>query len=170
MIRNSKLAKLRVAHRQRGQALVEFVLTTIFLVFLVLSVLEVADFIYTYGVMANAAKEGLRYAIVHGVNNGSSNGPGSGGSASSPPCNSTNATTDNAKTGASVDGITSAVTNFAAFSLHSPKSVNVFVCYLDGNNKLGSQVEVSVSYAYQPFFFKWPSVTVFANSAGRIVF
>lgn len=153
-----------------GQALVEFMLTATFLVLLTVSILEVAEFIYTYGVMADAAKEGVRYAIVHGVNSGSANGPGSGATASSPPCTSGNATTDSAKTGANIDGITSAVTNFAAFSLHSTKSITVFVCYLDASNSLGSRVEVTISYPYQPFFFKWPSVTVFANSAGRIVF
>lgn len=161
--------------RQQGQALVEFVLTATFLVLLTVAVLEVADFIYTYSVLADAANEGLRYAIVHGVSNGSPDGPGTGGTASSPPCTSTNATTNSAKTGASVTGTTNAVNNFAAFSLHNISSsgsnaTNVYVCYLDGNNKLGSQVEVTVSYPYQPFFFKWPTVTVYANSAGRIVF
>ncbi len=149
--------------------MVEFMLTTLFLVTLILSILEMADFIYTYSVMANAAKEGLRYAIVHGANSGNANGPSSG-TVNTPPCTSSKATT-----GSSVSGVTSAVTNFAAFSIHKistsgSNATNVYVCYLDGNNKLNSEVEVTVSYQYKPFFFNWPSVTLFANSAGRIVF
>ena len=160
----------RRSRRQRGQALVEFMLSATFILLLTVAVLEMAEFIYTYGVMADAAKEGVRYAIVHGANSGSPNGPGTGAKATTPPCTATNRTADSAKTGASVDGITAAVTNFAAFSLHSTKSMNVYVCYLDASNSISSQVEVTVSYQYQPFFFKWPSVKVFANSNGRIVF
>jgi Flp pilus assembly protein TadG len=152
--------------RETGQALVEFMLTVTFLVLLTLAVLEIADFIYTYSVLADAANEGVRYAIVHGSSSSGANGPSSG-TAGSPPCNSGNAAL---VTGSSVSGITNAVQNFAAFSLHSASNTNVYVCYFDGNNKLLSRVQVTVSYQYQPFFFKWPSVTVFANSAGRIVF
>jgi Flp pilus assembly protein TadG len=148
--------------------MVEFMLSVIFLVLLVVSILEVAAFIYTYSVLANAAKEGVRYAIVHGGNSGSPSGPGTTVTASSPPCTSSNTST-------SITNVQSRVRDFAAFSLHKisatgANAMNVYVCYLDGDNKLNSLVEVTVDYQYKPFFFQWPSVRVFANSAGRIVF
>ena len=156
--RNS-LQKVRA--NQCGQAIVEFALTVILLMLLMFALLELSIFIYTYSVLANSAKEGVRYAIVHGADNGSPSGPSSG-SASSPPCTASST---------NVTDVVNQTKNFAGFSLLSTSNVNVFVCYLDGDNKLNSLVEVSVNYVYRPLFgFNWPSVTVRANSAGRIVF
>jgi Flp pilus assembly protein TadG len=150
-----------VRRRQGGQAIVEFALTLTLLMLLMFSILELSIFIYTYSVLANAAKEGVRYAIVHGANNGSPSGPSSG-TASSPPCTASSS---------NVTNVVNQAKSFAGFSTLSTANVNVFVCYLDGNNELNSLVEVSVNYPYRPLFgFNWPSVTLYANSAGRIVF
>jgi Flp pilus assembly protein TadG len=147
--------------RQGGQAIVEFALTLTLLMLLMFAILELSIFIYTYSVLANAAKEGVRYAIVHGANNGSPSGPPTG-SASSPPCTASSS---------NVTNVVNQTKNFAGFSMLRAANVNVFVCYLDGNNKLNSLVQVSVNYLYRPLFgFNWPSVTMYANSAGRIVF
>jgi Flp pilus assembly protein TadG len=147
--------------RQGGQAIVEFALTLVLLMLLMFALLELSIFIYTYTVLANAAKEGVRYAIVHGADSGSASGPSSG-SASSPPCTSSST---------NVTNVVNQTKNFAGFSILSPSNVNVFVCYLSGDNKLNSLVAVSVNYVYRPLFgFNWPSVTIRANSAGRIVF
>src|ERR1700740_3753518 len=59
----------------RGQAQVEFALVVIFLFILVLSILETLFFMHTYNVLADSAKEGVRYAIVHGANNSLASGP-----------------------------------------------------------------------------------------------
>src|ERR1700740_304628 len=59
----------------RGQAQVEFALVVIFLFILVLSILETLFFMHTYNVLADSAKEGVRYAIVHGANNSYAVGP-----------------------------------------------------------------------------------------------
>jgi Flp pilus assembly protein TadG len=150
-----------VRRRQGGQAIVEFALTLTLLMLLMFAILELSIFIYTYSVLANAAKEGVRYAIVHGVNSGSASGPSSS-AASSPPCTASSS---------NVTNVVNQTKSFAGFSMLSTTNVNVFVCYLDGNNKLNSLVEVSVNYPYRPLFgFNWPSVTLYANSAGRIVF
>jgi Flp pilus assembly protein TadG len=140
---------------------VEFALSLTLLMLLMFSILELSIFIYTYSVLANATKEGVRYAIVHGVNSGNASGPPSG-AASSPPCTASST---------NVTNVVDRVKSFAGFSLLKTSNVNVFVCYLDGNNKLSSLVEVSANYPYHPIFgFNWPSVTLYANSAGRIVF
>ena len=164
--------RFRPGGQQAGQSSIEFILTMSFLVFLIVSIFELAIFIYTYSVLADAAKEGVRYAVVHGVNNASANGPSATttGVVSSPPCVAANATT-----GGTVSAVTKQVRDFSGLSLHDTSTANtnfnIYVCYLDGNNNLNSQVEVAVSYVYQPLFgLNWPSVTVFANSNGRIVF
>src|SRR5258708_12382083 len=64
----------------RGQAQVEFALVVIFLFLLVLGILEMLFFMHTYNVLADSAKEGVRYAIVHGANNSYPVGPDCSGS------------------------------------------------------------------------------------------
>jgi len=144
---------------QRGQSSVEFALTIAILVVLLVSMLELTMFVYTYSVLADAAKEGVRYAIVHGASvSGATSGDAS--TAPWPPCN----------TPASGSLLTT-VQTYAATSLHSTTDMNIYACYPDGNNKPGSAVQVSVNYPYQPLFgLSWPQVNVHANSAGRIMF
>jgi Flp pilus assembly protein TadG len=160
------MSRNTVIARQRGQAMVEFMLSITFLTVLILSIVEILGFVYTYSVMANAAKEGVRYAIVHGASSSSASGPASQVTASSPPCNSSNQTASG-----SVTAVAARVMQFAGFSIHDTSAMNVYVCYLDGNNKLNSQVQVTVAYQFRPLFgLGWPSATVNANAAGRIVF
>jgi hypothetical protein len=144
---------------QRGQAAVEFALTITILVFLLVGMLELTMFIYTYSVLADAAKEGVRYAIVHGA---SVSAPISGEPSGTPwPTCKTFAT----------GAVLSTVQTYATASLHNPSSMNIYACYPDGSNKPGSGVQVSLSYSYQPLFgLGWPKVNVSANSAGRIMF
>src|SRR5579859_6635836 len=65
-----KMARKRMkdfrANRARGQAAVEFLLTFVLVFVFFLAIIEMILFIHTYNVLADAAKEGLRYAIVHG--------------------------------------------------------------------------------------------------------
>jgi Flp pilus assembly protein TadG len=132
--------------RQQGQAAVEFALVVVSLVILLISMLEMTMFIYTYVALTNAAKEGVRYAVVHGASAASPSGPGS----------STN--------------VVSKVQSFANASLHSLSSDNISVTYPNGNSP-GNAVQVTVSYAYKPIFgLRWASVTISANSVGRIMF
>jgi Flp pilus assembly protein TadG len=147
---------------QRGQSSVEFALTIIFIVVLLVSMLELTMFVYTYSVLADAAKEGVRYAIVHGSSGTDSSGPASGTASITPwPTCNTQAT----------GSLLSTVQTYAAASLHSTVTMHIYACYPDGNNKPGSAVQVSVNYPYQPLFgLSWPKVNVHANSAGRIMF
>lgn len=143
----------------RGQAAVEFALTITILALLLVGMLELTMFVYTYSVLADAAKEGVRYAIVHGA---SVSGASSGDASSAPwPACTTPAT----------GSLLTTVKTYAAASLHSTSSMNIYACYPDGSNTPGSAVQVSVNYLYQPLFgLGWPSVNVSANSAGRIMF
>jgi Flp pilus assembly protein TadG len=144
--------------RHRGQAAVEFALVVVFLVVLLVSILEMTMFVYTYAALTNAAKEGVRYAIVHGASTG--NTVSTSVKSLSTPCVT-----------AATGSVLSTVQTYAALSLHNTSSMSINACYPDGDNKPGSAVQVSVSYPYQPLFgLHWASVTVSANSVGRIMF
>lgn len=54
--------------RCSGQSLVEFTLVGIPLIFVLISVFEVSRGMWIYQTLAHAAKEGVRYATVHGYN------------------------------------------------------------------------------------------------------
>ncbi len=61
---------LRSARRgEAGQAAVEFALTIVFLMLLIVGFVELIMMLHTYNVIADSAKEGVRYAIVHGAAN-----------------------------------------------------------------------------------------------------
>ena len=141
-----------------GQALVEFALTIVFVVFVVFWAIELIMMIYTYVVLAEAAKEGVRYAVVHGANNSFPSGP-------SCPC-------------PAIDGPvgTGVVKSTARLSLHDTSTMTVTVSYL--NDAGGAAVNVNpptivrvvVSYPYKSIFaFGWPVLTVHAAAEGRII-
>ena len=150
---------------ERGQAAVEFALTVVLVFFFIIAIIELIMFVYTYNVVAEAAKEGVRYAIVHGAGNTSPSGP-------TCPANCA-AITGNAGSG----GV---VKTYAQFSFHDTSGTNMTVTAdynpAGGNgasacNKAPCLVRVSVAYPYRPFFgLNWPTVTVFAAAQGRIVF
>ena len=136
-IRNSK------RHSQnRGHAAVEFLLAMIPLMILIMWILQFMVLIYTYVVMAGAAKEGVRYAVVHGANNASGSGPGN------------------------VTAVVNAAKNYANFT-----GMSVSVTYLDGSNAFNQRVRVTVSYPFVSLFnFGWSPPTVNAASQGRIIY
>jgi Flp pilus assembly protein TadG len=146
--------------KEKGQALVEFALTAVFVVLLIAGAVEIIVMIYTYTVLAASAKEGVRYAIVHGTGVGAStcSGPGGGGTT----C--TDSTAANVK---------AAVSKYSAFSLHDSTAIGngVTVNYPDSSSVSPNRVQVTVAYVYQPLFgLGWPTITVNAAAEGRIAF
>ncbi len=142
----------------KGQATVEFALTVIFVMVLILGSLEMFVLVYTYSVLADAAKEGVRYAVVHGTGVGVANcsGPGGGGVS----CADSTAA-----------NVTAAVTNYTSFSFHDSSAMTVTPTYQDASSVAPSRIRVTVTYPYQPIFgLGWPTVTVNAAAEGRIVF
>ncbi len=138
-----------------GQALVEFVLSILFVVLLIFGIVEFTMFIYTYNVLADSAKEGVRYAVVHGTGNSNCSGPGGGG-VTCPDSGNAN--------------VVMAVKNYAQYSFHNTANMAITVNYLDGSSAPPTRVQVLVSYPYQPFFgLGWPAVTVNAAAEGRIM-
>ncbi len=143
----------------------EFALVIGILFVLFVSMLELILLMHAYNSLADSAKEGIRYAIVHGTGNTNCSGPGV--PSGSPPITCPDTPGANVK---------AAVTNFAILSLHNvtassvtvdynPNSANVAAC-----NKPGCLVRVTVHYSYQPLFgMRWPNVTLYAAADGRIM-
>ena len=126
-----------------------------FLVVFLLSFIEITALVYTYSVLADSAKEGVRYGVVHGTLSSTCNGPGAAGIA----CD------------AGAAGVKAAVTSYATGSLNNTAGMTVTPTYPDGTSTPSSRVRVVVSYPYQPLFgLGWPTVTVNAASEGRITF
>jgi Flp pilus assembly protein TadG len=148
-------------HREAGQAQVEFALVIVFIMLLILGFFEVVLMMYTYNVVADSAKEGVRYAIVHGAANTLGCGP----------------TTCAAITGEAGTGV---VKTYAQYSLHDVSGTKMIVTvdYNPGGNngatacnKSPCLVRVSVKYPYRGFFgLGWPTVDVYAAAQGRIIF
>jgi len=147
----------------RGQAQIEFALSILFVFLFILGMIEMVMLLHTYNTLADAAKEGVRYAIVHGSNNTSPSGP-TAASAFDPPCTSANSSS-------SIIDVQNTVLNYAQLSFHNTSGMNVYVCYFDGANTAPHRVGVVVSYPYQAFFgLGWPTLTVRAAAQGRIAY
>jgi Flp pilus assembly protein TadG len=145
-------------HKRRGQAAVEFALTIVFVMILILAAIELTVMIYTYSVLADAAKEGVRYAIVHGTGVGAGNCSGHGGSGVT--C-----------TDSGASNVTATVSKYTALSFHDPTAMIVTPSYPDASSVAPNRVRVTVAYNYQPIFgLGWPTMTVNAAAEGRIVF
>lgn len=110
--------------------------------------------IYTYSVLGNAAREGVRYAIVHGTDSSTCSGPSSG-------CG--DSTGSNIKT---------VVTGYAAVSFHDISKMTVTPSWPDGASTPTSRVKVTINYPYVAYLslpgFVSPTMQVTAE--GRIVF
>jgi hypothetical protein len=133
---------------QRGASQIEFTLSMMLTMFLIFWVFEMVMMVYTYSVLADAAKEGVRYAIVHGSNNSSPSGPSPG----------------------TTTGIVTAVTGYAQMSLHDVSAITINPSYPDGDNQAPHRVQVDVTYTYIPYIplpFTHPSIHTTAQ--GRII-
>lgn len=75
MIRRSRTSSPAASVRPHGQALVEFAMVVPVFLFLLFSMIDFARYVYYVQVLNNAAREGTRYAIVHGSNSFTPTGP-----------------------------------------------------------------------------------------------
>ncbi len=112
--------------RDGAQALVEFALVLPVLLLLIVGLFDVGRAVQEENTLAYAAREGTRYAIVHGSS-----------SASPIPYCSSCANAD----------VTSAVDK-AAVGVSGP--ISVTISYPDGDNKRGSRVKVQASVPFVP--------------------
>jgi Flp pilus assembly protein TadG len=158
----------------RGQATIEFALVFIMLFLAVVAILELMVFVHTYNVLADAAKEGVRYAIVHGANNGSPTPATCTALSCACPCTDIDGPAAPPGTNAGYGSGYGIVKTFAQYSLHSTGTMTVTVSYPGGTttpaNKTPNLVKVTVSYPYQWFLgLGWAAIHVNASSEGRIM-
>jgi hypothetical protein len=162
-MRTLDISLVRRSREERGQSLVEFALTILFIFLLFVGMLEMIFLMYAYNTLADSAKEGVRYAIVHGTGNTICSGPGL--PSGTPPIVCPDLTGLNVK---------NVVNNFAGLSMQSGSTVTVDYNPSNANGVLcnvpGCMVQVRVSQTYQPLFgLGWPSVTLYAAADGRIM-
>jgi Flp pilus assembly protein TadG len=154
-IRNHAIAKtFRLASDEEGSMLIEFSLSMWTLFLVTFLIFEFCMTVYTYSVLSNAAREGIRYAIVHGTDSTSCSGPSTG-------CGDTGGS-----------NVTAVVNGFAAISFHDLSRMTVTPTWPDGTSTPSSRVVVTISYAYVPYLtlpgFDSPHMQVTAE--GRIVY
>jgi Flp pilus assembly protein TadG len=137
----------------RGSSLIEFSFIAFMFIIVLLGVVEMGRMVLVYTTLANAARAGARYAIVHGADQTvSPSGPGN-------PCTCTQVQT--------------VVKNFASAGLVNTGLLTITVSYPDNSNNAGSRVTVSVSYPYDPlvkFFNSLLNQTMGSTSQGVITF
>lgn len=148
------LNKQKRWRQDEGSSLIEFSLIAFMFVILLLGVVEMGRMVLVYTTVANAARAGARYAIVHGADR-----TGTGADGPSGPGSTTQVQT--------------VVQNFASAGLLDTSQLTITVTYPNGNNNPGSNVNVSVTYPYDPlvrYFNAMLGVTMGSTSQGVITF
>jgi Flp pilus assembly protein TadG len=116
-----------------GQTLVEFSVVALLTAIMLLFVVEIGRVLLVYTTVANAARAGVRYAIVHGNTR------------------SAGATVDNASgPGNDPTQVVTVVKNFASGGLLTTSRLVVHVTYPGGSNAPGQYVNITVVYPYDP--------------------
>jgi Flp pilus assembly protein TadG len=126
-------AGARSAAGRIGQSLVEFSLVALLTVIMLLFVVEMGRMLLVYTTVANAARAGLRYAIVHGSTR------------------ATGTTLDSASgPGNNPAQVVTVVQNFASAGLLTTGLLVINVNYPNASNAPGQHVSISVVYPYNP--------------------
>jgi Flp pilus assembly protein TadG len=142
------------AEDEQGLMLIEFSISIWILFLVTLLIFEFCMTLYTYSVLGNAAREGIRYAIVHGTDSSSCSGPSTG-------CADSN--------GSNVSAV---VNSYASISFHDISGITVTPSWPDGTSTPSSRVLITISYPYVPYMtlpgFNSPQMQLTAE--GRIVY
>jgi hypothetical protein len=135
---------------------IEFVLSFLVIMFLLFGIWEMIMVVHTMSVLSDAAKEGVRYAIVHGGGNANCSGP-------SPPetCTNPDPTATN---------VVNVVKDWARYSFHDNRFLNVTVDYPDATTEAPARVRVEVAYNFVPYTALPITPTLRAAAEGRIVY
>ena len=135
-IRGKRTNRSNGLRADRGAAEVEFVLSILTVLFVMFWTWEVVMAVYTYSVIADAAREGVRYAIVHGSKNSNCSGPVPAGFTACPDPSGAN--------------VTAVVRDYASYSFHDISAININVIY-DTYNTSPGRVQVAVTYNFIPY-------------------
>lgn len=136
-----------------GSILIEMSLAFLTMIIMLFAVIETCMMAYTYSLVMDGAKEGVRYACVHGTDAATCIGP-------SPGCDST------------AQAVTNDVSSYITGLGANVSGIHVSTTYPDGVSTGTSRVQVTVTYTYQPLFRipGAPYPTFAAVSSGRIMY
>lgn len=140
----------------RGAVQVEFVLSFLTIIFLMFGIWELIMVVYTMSVLSDAAKEGVRYAIVHGGGNINCSGPDPSATCTNPDVPATRVVT--------------VVNDWAALTLHDMAGIAVNVTYPDATSEAPGRVRVEVVYTFVPFTALPIRPEIRTAAEGRIVY
>jgi Flp pilus assembly protein TadG len=141
---------------RRGATIIEFAIVVFLLLLVIFASFEFDRLMLAYTTLANSARVGARYAIVHGATRTGTGDPPSG-------------LTD-------FSNVVNVVRNHAGSGMLRTANVNVVVEYpastspSDPGNSRGSAVVVTATYPYDPFTFLPLTITLRSSSRGIIVF
>lgn len=143
----------RLARAQHGSVVIETTLAYMLLIPFVLAIVEFSLMGYTYSVVAEAARQGVRYATFHGTSSANCSGPSTG-------CGDPSGTNV-------INNVTASAANFTG----NVSGTAVNVVYPDGSSAPSARVLVLVTYTYVPMF----NLPGFAqnfqvSSEGRIIY
>jgi Flp pilus assembly protein TadG len=129
-----------VSGPRSGQTLVEFALMAFLTTMVLLAVVETGRMVLVYAAVADAAREGVRYAIVHGSTR------------------ATGATNDDASGPSSNPAqVLTVIDNFAGTGPLTTSRLVISVTYPGSSNAPGQTVNVSVVYPYDPLVTYFPA-------------
>ena len=132
--------------------MVETTLGFMIMMTMILGIIECSMMGYTFSVMEDSAREGVRYATVHGIDSASCNGPSSG-------CDATAA------------NVVSDVKAYANTFTSGLTGMTVTVTYPDGVSTATSRVKVALSCTYAPVFhFPGAAHLLQVSASGRILY
>ncbi len=127
---------------EQGQSLVEFSLSAIVFFVMVLGLIDVGRAVWNYNTLAQATREGTRYAIVHG-----------------------SLSADPAMTADQQDVIDQVEQFSGGLDLNQ---LNVTATWPDGSNEPGDRVTVESSYTYNPIFDLFDFVSIGMSSSSTM--
>jgi Flp pilus assembly protein TadG len=136
---------------QRGATLIEFALVTLLLMIVLFAGIEFNRMVLVYTALANSARVGVRYAIVHGSDRTTTTG------------------TDPASGPSDQTAVITKVKQFASVGMLNTSALIVNVVY-PVDNKPGSLVKVQVTYPYDPWVALPLHVNLTSATQGIIVY
>jgi hypothetical protein len=153
--RRSRRWRIRLG-ADTGAIQIEFILSILTVLFVMLGIWELVMVVHTMNVLSDAAKEGVRYAIVHGGGSADCSGP-------NPPSSCTNP--DPAG-----NNVADLVKDYAKYSFLDISALVVTVTYPDGSDVAPNRVRVEVQYDFVPFTALPIRPRLRAAAEGRIVY
>jgi Flp pilus assembly protein TadG len=164
----------RIGARRRrpiGQAMVEFALIAPLFFFLLFSIIEFGRAVYYIQMLNNAAREGARYAIVHGSRSLANSGPLPAADIADgkTPADPTGSKVVAATKAAAIAIIDSTANSFAVDVRWCANDGNIADCpgtYGDGDNGRNQTVKVTISYTFQPMIAGVVPLPTFTMTGG----